>query len=436
MLQTIWLFISELAGKDLEVGIILKFLVLVSPRLVPLVLPLSILLTSIMTFGSFAENYEFAAMKSSGISLQRAMRSLIVFILLLSITAFFFANDVIPYTEKKFTNLRKNIIALKPARAIAENRFNDLGIYNIKVSKKYGDNDQFLKEVLIHEQNANGSGSVTVINADEGELVGDEKSDQLILKLFNGNYYNEVNPSNYKSRKRKPFVKSYFKEYQINMDLSHLDEVDLSEENLTRKRNMLNIVELRKEIDSFSTTYTTDIKSVGKNFYLRSGMNNIDAYIASDYTGRDTICFTEPEAVFINNFNEDQQLQILDIALNTTGSVITNLDSKVEEFKNKEKRLNKFEIALHDKYVLGIACIIMFFVGAPLGAIIRKGGMGLPMVVAIGFFLTYHFAGILAKNSAEDGTLAPFVAAWIATLVILPLGIILTYRATTDRGLS
>ncbi len=437
LLQTIWLFISELAGKDLEITVIFKFLVLVSPRLVPLVLPLSILLTSIMTFGNFAENYEFAAMKSSGISLQRAMRSLTVFILLLSVTAFFFANNVIPYSEKKFTNLRKNIVQLKPARAITENRFNEVGDFNIKVSEKYGDNDQYLKDVIIHKQSLSGNnGSFTVINATRGELIGSEKSDLLSLVLFDGNYYNDINPTNYKKRKRKPFAKSYFKEYRINMDLSDLGNVDLSEESISRKRNMLNIKELRKDIDSFSVSYTKNLKDFGNNFYRRSGLVDMDKYIKDIIKkDEDTVCIPEPNPVFLNNYTPNQQVGILEIAINSTNSVINNLDAKNREYRSKEARLNKFEISLHEKYVLGIACFILFFVGAPLGAIIRKGGMGLPMVVAIGFFLSYHFIGIFAKNSAEDGSISPFIASWLSTLIILPLGIFLTYRATRDLGL-
>lgn len=437
LLQTIWLFISELAGKDLEIAVILKFLMLVSPRLVPLVLPLSILLTSIMTFGNFAENYEFAAMKSSGISLQRAMRGLIFFVLFLSVVAFFFANNVIPYSEKKFTNLRKNIVTLKPARVIAENRFNDLGDFNIKVSEKYGNNDQYLKDVIIHKRTVNKKGNMVVINAAKGELIGSEKSDLLTLLLFDGHYYNELKPKDYKSRKKKPFVKSYFKEYRINMDLSYLDNVDLDRESITRNRNMLNIRELRKDIDSFSASYSDDMVSFSNDFYKRSGIEKLDNGVLGDKetvaSTRDTL--QEPDPVFLKNFKEQQQQEILDIAINSSNSVINSLASKSREFKKKEARLNKFEISLHEKYVLGVACLILFFVGAPLGAIIRKGGMGLPMVVAVGFFLTYHFIGIFAKNSAEDGTISPLMASWISTLIILPLGIFLTYRATTDQGL-
>jgi lipopolysaccharide export system permease protein len=152
LLQSVWVYISELAGKDLEIDVILKFLLYVSPRLIVLVLPLTVLLVSIMVFGNFSENYEFAAMKSTGISLGRAMKSLSIFIVFLGIVSFFFANNVIPLAEVNFFNLRRNIAKVKPAMAIAEGQFNQLEDINIKVAKKSGDNGQFLEDVIIHQK--------------------------------------------------------------------------------------------------------------------------------------------------------------------------------------------------------------------------------------------------------------------------------------------
>jgi lipopolysaccharide export system permease protein len=165
ILQTVWLFIAELAGKDLDLSMVFKFLMFSMPRIIPLVLPLSVLLASIMTFGDLSENYEFAAMKSAGISLQRAMRVLVFFILLLSIVAFFFANNVIPFAEYKFVNFRKNIAQSKPALAIAEGQFSDVGFYNIKVNKKSGENGNILTGITIHKKSNIGDGGKTVIKA-------------------------------------------------------------------------------------------------------------------------------------------------------------------------------------------------------------------------------------------------------------------------------
>lgn len=428
VLQTIWLYIGELAGKDLDVEVIMKFLLYFSPKLVPLVLPLTILLTSIMTFGTFAENYEFAAMKSSGISLQRAMKSLTFFIVLVSLVAFFFANNVIPAAEFKSINLRKNIAQLKPAMAITEGVFNDLGNFNIKVDDKSGENDKYLTNVIIHQKSVNG-GNNTVIKAKEGELVGSTESDVLSLILKEGNYYDEIKPSDYKKRKRKPFTKSYFDEYVINIDLSEFNNVDLEDESYNSTHGMLKISELDESIDSFSVSYNDRMKNFKKDMYRRSGITSMNL----NFNPKDTI--SDFEEGLLSHYDTYDASQITNLALGNVNSAIANFGMKKQEFKNDIKKINKFEIALHEKYVLAVACIVLFFVGAPLGAIIRKGGLGLPIVVAILIFLTYHFIGIFAKNSAEDGSVSAFVATWLSTWIMLPLGIYLTYRATTDQGL-
>lgn len=428
VLQTIWLYIGELAGKDLDAGIIGRFLLYFSPKLIPLVLPLSILLTSIMVFGSFAENYEFAAMKSSGISLQRAMRSLTFFILFLSLTAFFFANNVIPASEFKSINLRKNIAQLKPAMAISEGIFNEVGDFNIKVEEKTGDNDQYLNDVIIHQKTARG-GNLTVIKANEGELVGSTDSDVLSLILRDGNYYDEIPQNDPSKRANKPFAKSQFEEYVINIDISNFNDVDMDDENLRNSQNMLKISELNQSIDSFSTSYNREKSKFAGIIYNRSGATQF----SSNFTPRDSI--PEIDNSILELFTTETGLQIVNLSLGSVNALVSTAEIKKQEFRNTTKQLNKFEIALHEKYVLAFACVILFFVGAPLGAIIRKGGMGLPMVIAILIFLTYHFIGIFAKNSAEDGTISPFLAAWLSTLIMLPLGIFFTYRATTDQGL-
>ncbi|MFD2518417.1 LptF/LptG family permease [Salinimicrobium flavum] len=430
VLQTIWLYIGELAGKDLDVFIILKFLLYFSPKLVPLVIPLTILLTSIMTFGNFAENYEFAAMKSAGISLQRAMRSLTFFILLVSAIAFLFANNVIPAAEYKSINLRKNIAQLKPAMVISEGVFNELGEINIKVDKKSGNKDQYLDNVIIHKKNERRSGNFTVIKATSGELVGSEGSNILSLILRDGNYYDEIQSSSPAGRLKKPFAKSHFEEYMINMDLSGFNDVDLNEERYSNSHNMLKISELKQTIDSFSTSYNQEVDGLTRNMYNRTGLSTMSTEVKPRI---DTV--HDVNKGILPLYEPYRASQIINLALGNVNGAVTTIDSKRAELVQASKRLNKFEIALHEKYVLAFACIVLFFVGAPLGAIIRKGGMGLPMVIAILIFLTYHFIGIFAKNSAEEGTISPFLATWLSTLIMLPLGILLTYRATTDQGL-
>ncbi|WP_338733680.1 LptF/LptG family permease [Mangrovimonas cancribranchiae] len=430
VLQAVWLYIKELAGKDLDVMVIAKFLIYVIPELMPLVLPLTILLTSIMVFGNFAENYEFAAMKSTGISLQRSMRSLGVFIVLLAITTFFFSNNVIPWAKYNSYNLRKNIAKLKPAMVIAEGQFNEVGDqYNIKVAKKSGDRGQFLEEVIIHKKTANKTGNYTTIIAKNGELSGNEESDVLKLILFDGYFYDDTPPKDYKDRQKRPMTKSYFKKYTINVDLSNLNNVDLDQKNVSDKYDMQSIKDLNYSIDSLKVAQENAFKTHAKNLYTRTNFPIINAGV--NVKKKDTLYKDN----LLSLFNTRQKAQLVNLSLNTFKSTKQIVQSKEKNFKNSQIWLNKHIIALHEKLALGFACIILFFVGAPLGALIRKGGLGLPMVIAILLFLTYHFIGIFAKESSETGSINPALSPWISTLIMFPLSIYLTKRATEDRGL-
>jgi lipopolysaccharide export system permease protein len=430
VLQSIWLYISELAGKDLAFSIILKFLWFFSPKLIPMVLPLTILVSSLMVFGSFAEKYEFAAMKSTGISLQRAMRSLMVFIIALAGVAFIFTNNVIPWSEYKWQNLRRNIAQLSPSMVIAEGQFSQVGDdFNIKVDRKHGDRDQYLDNVVIHKKNPKKPNSNNIVMlAEEGELIGEENSNTLTLLLKSVNYYEDIVTNKSEEQKKLPFAKSYLEEYAINLDLTKFNDVDVDKENELNSHNMYQVQELAREIDTLSKAYSRDIAAFGDNMYYRTGIVKFN-----DENVGDTIVVENPSDV-LDIINPQRKLEIISMALNSVKGTIQFIGAKKNEFKIKTKRLNKHEIAFHEKFALAIACIILFFVGAPLGAIIRKGGMGLPMVIAIVLFLTYHFIGIFAKNSAEDGTLHPFIATWLSTFIMLPLSIWLTYRATTDQG--
>lgn len=428
VLQAIWLYIAELAGKDLDIDTILKFLLYITPTLIPLILPLTILLVSIMVFGTLAENYEFAAMKSTGISLQRAMRGLSVFIVFLSITTFLFANNVIPWAEYNAYNLRRNIAKLKPQMAIAEGQFNEIGSFNIKVEKKSGDRGQYLSKVIMHQFKDNRPGNHTVIIAESGELISSPSSNMLQLVLFNGNYYEEIYTKDPKEIQKKPHAKSYFDTYTMNIDLEALNDVDLAEKSYTDRYNMLDVGDLNYTIDSLYKNKSNEYKVLAETLYSRTSINSLNSNISP-----------ETDSIFKGNvldlFETKGKLQLVNLSLNTISSTTQIITTKEQFFDISDKNLKKHVIALHEKYVLGFACFILFFVGAPLGALIRKGGIGLPLVVAILLFLTYHFIGIFAKNSSEDGTLNPILATWLSTLIMLPLGIYLTSRATNDKGL-
>ena len=430
VLQSVWLYITELAGKDLDIEIIGKFLLFVAPRTVVLVLPLTILLASIMVFGSFAENYEFAAMKSTGISLQRAMRGLSIFIVGLAITTFFFANNVIPWAEFNFYNLRKNIAKVKPAMAIAEGQFNQIGTINIKVDKKSGDRGQYLKGVTIHQKKGKSNENHTVIVSKTGELTSSEDSNVLQLVLFDGNYYDALQPKEYKEREKKPHAKSTFEKYTLNVDLSKINDVDFEKQDVSAKYTMLNVKELNYTIDSLKTMEQSNYKDLTATMYNRSTIGALNSNI--DTEKKDTI-FQENSIYKL--FKPQKNVQLIEVAINSINSTNQIISTKKRTKGIREKNINKHIISFYEKFALGFACIILFFIGAPLGALIKKGGFGLPIVIAIILFLTYHFIGIFAKNSAEDSSLNPVTATWLSTLLMLPLSIYLTNRATKDRSL-
>ncbi|PXY40549.1 permease [Flavobacterium cheongpyeongense] len=429
ILQTVWLFISELAGKDLDLILVVKFLLFSMPRIIPLVLPLSVLLASIMTFGNLAENYEFAAMKSSGISLQRAMRVLIIFIFLLSIVAFWFSNNVIPFAEYKFVNFRKNIAQAKPAMAIAEGQFNDVGFYNIKVNKKSGENGNILTGVTIHEKPSNMGENKTVIKAKNGKLVSSEKSSILKLVLNDGYYYQDVTPKKYEDRAKLPFVKGAFKRQIINIDLSELNKTDTENDNINSTSSMLNVNELRYTLDSLNKNRDNEVVSFTENINQRTGLSKFTTVIKEK----------KKKKALPNNllslYTTKQKKAILDMASSNMTSTLYSIESTQKELKDKQRDINKHLTALYEKFVIAFACFLMFFIGAPLGAIIRKGGLGLPIVFAVLIFITFHFINTFGKRLSQEGGMTPFLGAWMSSIILSPLAILLTYRATNDNGL-
>ena len=403
------------------------------PRIIPLVLPLSVLLASIMTFGSFSENYELAAMKSSGISLQRCFRTLIVFISLLSIVAFMFANNVIPYAEYKFMSFRRNIAQVKPALAIAEGQFNTVGVYNIKVNKKSGDKGNFLSGVTIHKKSLMGDGNKTVIKAKTGELISNEESNLLQLVLKDGYYYEDVTPKKYEDREKMPFVKSSFKRDIINIDLSKLNTTAVEDTKEANTKGMLDVSELVYTIDSLSKSKATEAKSFSENINQKVTIPLASTTIPTNDTVKKTKKFNAKDP--LTPFTDDEKATVYKNALANTQSTVVSIDGTLSDLKLKQKNINSHEFVIYEKFVIAFACFLMFFIGAPLGAIIRKGGIGLPIVFAVLIFITFHFINTFGKRISQEDGLTPFVGAWMSSFILTPLAVLLTYRAINDIGI-
>jgi lipopolysaccharide export system permease protein len=313
--------------------------------------------------------------------------------------------------------------------AIAEGQFSDVGAYNIKVEKKSGENGTHLDQVTIHKKSQMGSGSNTVIKAKKGELISNEDSNILKLVLFDGNYYEDIIPKKFEERKNVPFAKSEFKQYVINIDLSKLNTTDINDEQITNKNTMLTIGELKYTLDSLNNNYKKDMVSYTDNIYVRTGIANN----TTQKIGKEKIPKSNK---LLLNYTNSQQQQILKVACSTVDASNFSIESSQFEMENKVKTINDHWIAFYDKFVITFACFLMFFIGAPLGAIIRKGGLGLPIVFAILIFIIFHFINTFGKKVAGENGISPFLGCWMSTFVLTPLAIILTKRATDDKGFT
>lgn len=436
VLQSIWLFIAELAGKDLDALTIFKFIFYYSPIMVPLVLPLSILLASIMTFGSFAENYEFGAMKSGGISLGRAMKYLIVCTVLFSGIAFLFANNIIPEAQYRFINLRKSIIQTKPAMAIGEGQFSKIGTTtSIHVEKKSGENGSFLEGVTMHMKKGEFGMVTTVIKAKKGVLKSDESTNLLQLDLLDGNYYEDIQPKKFEERDKLPFAKSSFKKYTVTIDLAKLNGASEEGAEIVNAYNMLNMSELKYTIDSLQTTFNKDVASYSDNLD-KSAESLAMVYNAPVSSSVIVPKKTKLTGDLIDLFPTDKKTLVIDVAKNNINNTIFTLDGYKTDLEFKQNNINDHWIGYYDKILIAYSCLLMFFIGAPLGAIIRKGGLGLPIIFAVVIFIIYNFANTFGKKLAGQDAIPPFIGTAAGALLLTPFAIMFTYRATKDMGLT
>ena len=433
IIQTFWLYIDELAGKGLDIFTIGKFFIYFSPKLVPLVLPLSILLASLTTYGTLSENYEFIAMKSNGISIVRSMVALLIFHVFLGIGSFYFSDNVVTYGELKSYNLRKNLAKLKPTLSIREGIFNDIGNMNIKVARKYGDNDQYLEDIILHSISDDEINRL-VIKADKGE-VRSENDSYLQLILRNGNRYEELIASTAAEKQKYPHSRASFDEYILNIDISEFNNIDLDEENYRSTYKMQRVNQLKHNSDTLEIKFNNDKYSFGKNFMsghtLRKLPNiNSNQIELNNFNLNDSFLnlINDPEIYEING--------VLSMANEEVDVYLRQLNNKKKLFFIQQKLINLHQLSINERYSLVFACIFLFLIGASLGAIIRKGGLGLPLVLSIVIFLTYHYIGVFGKNAAEDSSISPFLGSWISTFVIAPFAIYLTKIVSADRGFS
>jgi len=429
LLQYVWKYIDDLVGKGLDFSVIAQLLFYATASMVPLALPLAILLSSLMTFGNFGEHYELVAMKSAGISLQKTMRPLVVTAIVISVSAFFFSNFLLPVANLKMCSIMFDVKEKKPAISIKEGVFyNGIDDFVIKVGSK--DNDgQTIHNVMIYDH-TNHHGNTNLTIAETGKMVLTSDKRYLIFTLSNGCNYDETIDDRRKMTTR-PMVRTNFKEEYRRFDLSAFQFNKTNEEFFKDNYQMMDISQLQLSVDSqkieMHKRQSDFSKSFIGNFYFFS---HIDT---NQYTKPDTMKPLTGD--LMANVPKNEKLMAIESALNMARSIKERIEFTREGNAQNEKYLIKYEIEWHRKFTLSIACLLLFFIGAPLGAIIRKGGLGLPVVVSVIFFIIFHVISITGEKFVREGVLPAWQGMWIAAVVFLPLGIFLTIKATTDSKL-
>jgi len=259
-------------------------------------------------------------------------------------------------------------------------------------------------------------------------LISSDQSSILQLVLNNGNYYQDIVPKKYEDRDKFPFAKSSFKKYRINIDLSQLNKADTKNESVTNTNSMLNVSDLKYTLDSLNKNRNTEIVSFSENSSSRLG-------IATDNNAPEVANKKTLKKDLLSVYNNKEKSEILNMASSNIQSIIYTVEATKSELDNKKKNINSHILSLNDKFVIVYACFLMFFIGAPLGAIIRKGGLGLPIVFAVLIFISFHFINTFGKRISQEDGLPPFFGAWMSSILLTPLAVLLTYRATNDIGL-
>lgn len=420
-------YVDDLIGKGFEWYIILELMYYASAANVSMALPLSILLSSIMTFGTLGENYELVAIKSAGLSLQKAMRPLFVLIIFIAISSFIFSDYMLPKANLKYGSLLWDITNKKLSFLIKEGVFNNsIPGYSIRVNKK-GDDGVSLYDVMIYDH-TNTNGMAKIIIAKEGKMYSNDKF--LFLKLKNGVRYEESSGRNTYNNPRQELTRMRFTETDQKFDISSFKMNRTDEQDFRNNTQMLNLKGLTKKRDSL----VKELDSVNK--FASSTVNSY--YKQNNYSKGYTKVKTPAKVLkgeILKTIPENQRLSIIQSALDLANSVKQSTSGRVTDYEDRTRSIIKVELEYQRKFTLAVSCVLLFFIGAPLGAIIRKGGLGLPVVMAIVFFLLYHIIATVSEKSATTGSLRPFFGMWLAIFVLSPLGAFLTYKATVDSAL-
>jgi len=425
MMQSLWKYIDDLVGKDLDLFTVGKFLWYASASLLILAIPIAILISSIMTFGNLGESFELVAIKSSGISLLRFMRPVIIFTVFLCFLSFFFANNVIPVANLKFKTLYFDIFYKKPALDLKEGRFyTQIPGFAIKVGKKDKDQKTIHNVVIYEQQNYLQDNSII---AESGLMTISPDKRFLEFTLFNGFRYQERgNPADTNTE----FIKVGFKEYKKLFDVTALQMKKTSDTVFKNDSRMLTLRQLNKNIDSIS---------VVKDSFARR-LRREAAFIFRFPAIPDTTWKKAPVAkltgkTFIDMLPDSARMSTYSLAVTNANTLKNTFQFSGTDLESKRNQIRSDTIEWHRKFSFSLACLVLLFVGAPLGSIIRKGGLGMPLVVAIIFFVLFHLLNIFGEKFAKEEITPVGWGMWMAVLVLIPVGTFFTYKAMHDSQL-
>jgi lipopolysaccharide export system permease protein len=425
VMQFFWLWIDDFVGKGLSAGVILEFIWYQSAVLVPLALPLAILLSSLMTFGNLGETYELVAIKSAGISLLRFMRPLFFVVLLLCGVAFLFSNYIIPVANLKSRTLLGDIVYAKPAFDLKEGVFYDkLNGFAIKVGKK--ENDTLIRDIIIYEQG--GGVQDNFIIASSGIMGMSDNKRYLQFNLKNGWRYQE---RGYQGTPNTEFIRLGFKEYRMQFDMSALQFQRTADSSANRSDwRMLSMRQLEKVSDSIRRQIRTIDTRVKSNVF---GGSSFVQYMDSNWN-KATVK-TPAVKKFDQMIPDSVKDMVNQRASSRAASFYTSNEGVLWDYEQERRLLRRHQIEWHRKISLSLACLVLFLIGAPLGSIIRKGGLGNSMISSIVFFMLFYFISNTGEKFAKEGAWPVLSGMWLSTFVLVPVGIFLTYKALHDSQL-
>jgi len=429
-MQFLWKNFSDLVGKGIGLDVIAEFFLYAIFYVIPMALPLAILLASLMTFGNMGENLELTAMKSAGISLFRIIRPLIFFISLVSIGAFYFSNNVLPITQKKLWTLIFSLRQKSPELDVPVGEFySGINGYNLYVR---GKEDGLLKDMMIYDF-SKGFDNAQIMVCDFGSIALSEDKKYLLLTLFEGESFGNVEDQKMNSTSFIPYRRETFGKKEIlidfDSDFTRLDESMLDNEYVSK-----NISQLKQTIDSVQKSLTLTLRIQASEMVQRHYFKR-EIYPERSLEMKKNISFKKinPDTLFLHLSQQEMENAISYALINAN-----EMKSKVEinsMMLGDKVYINRHEIEWHRKFTLSFACLIFFFIGAPLGAIIRKGGLGMPVVTSVIMFIFYYIIDNTGFKMAREGLWSAFEGTWLSSSVLLPLGIFLTYKAATDAPL-